>query len=75
MAGAKPPLPWQVEMVRTGSLKPPHRQARTHPKAQIAAIANSIQKFGAMCPIIADEKEAVACNESGPSALSNQHVS
>lgn len=53
---ARPALPWRVEMVRTRSLKPPGRQARTHSKAQIAAIANSMEKFGVMWPIVIDER-------------------
>jgi hypothetical protein len=43
-------------MVRTRSLRPPDRRARTHPKAQIAAIANSMRKFGVMTPIIIDDR-------------------
>src|SRR5687768_2157151 len=53
---AKPDLPWRVEMVRTRSLRPPDRRARTHPKAQIAAIANSMRKFGVMTVIVADNQ-------------------
>jgi hypothetical protein len=43
-------------MVRTRSLRPPHRRTRTHPKSQITAISASMRKFGVMTPIIVDDR-------------------
>jgi DNA modification methylase len=43
-------------MVAPRALRPPGRVTRTHPKAQIEAIAKSMQNFGVMTPVITDEK-------------------
>jgi hypothetical protein len=47
-------LPWQVEVVPVNQLRPPARSARTHPKAQIQQIANSIERFGVIAPVVID---------------------
>ena len=45
----------EVRYVETGSLKPNHRNARTHPKKQIRQIAHAITNFGFVNPILIDE--------------------
>jgi ParB-like chromosome segregation protein Spo0J len=50
-------LPWPIEMIAVDSLRPAKRNARTHPKRQIREIADSMRRFGVMCPIIADAKK------------------
>lgn len=44
-----------IETVRTGSLKPNPRNARTHSKKQISQIAASIQQYGWLGTIIVDD--------------------
>ena len=44
----------QIEMVPLNHLKPAPRNARTHSKAQIAQIQNSIKAFGFVVPLIVD---------------------
>jgi hypothetical protein len=46
--------PLQVVYQATGSLVPDPRNARTHPKRQIAQIVASIRAFGFTNPILAD---------------------
>jgi DNA modification methylase len=41
-------------MVAPRALRPPGRVTRTHPKAQIEAIAKSMKNFGVMTPVITD---------------------
>lgn len=48
-------LPWQVEMTSLRQIKPSSRNARTHSKAQVRQIAESIKRFGLTNPIIADD--------------------
>jgi len=48
-----------VTYVPIGMLVPYDQNARTHSKAQIKQIANSISKFGFMSPLLIDEKNAV----------------
>jgi len=48
-------LPWKVEMASLRQLKPSPRNARTHSKAQVQQIANSMKRFGLTNPIIADD--------------------
>lgn len=48
-------LPWQIEMTSLHQLKPSPRNARTHSKAQIRQIADSMKRFGFTNPIIADD--------------------
>jgi hypothetical protein len=52
-------LPWRVEVVPVNQLRPPVRTARTHPKAQIQRIANSIEKFGMIAPVVVDGRSKV----------------
>jgi len=52
-------LPWAVEMIPVTALKPAARNARTHSKAQIQGIANSMMRFGVMNPVIADDRLTV----------------
>jgi ParB-like chromosome segregation protein Spo0J len=44
----------QIEMVPLTHLKPARRNARTHSKAQIAQIENSIRAFGFVVPLVVD---------------------
>jgi DNA modification methylase len=48
-------LPWGVQSVPVTALKAPTRRTRTHSKAQIRAISNSMLRFGVMNPVIADD--------------------
>jgi DNA modification methylase len=47
-------LPWPIEMLPPDSLLPSPRNARTHSNKQIREIANSMSRFGVICPIVAD---------------------
>lgn len=49
-----------IEMVRTGSLKPNPRNARTHSKKQISQIGASIRQFGWLVPIVVDDENMIA---------------
>jgi DNA modification methylase len=49
------PRPLSIVYRSTATLKPDPRNARTHPKQQIAQIAASIEAFGFTNPILADE--------------------
>ena len=49
-----------VELVSVNSLKPNPRNARTHTDKQIAQIATSIERFGWLVPIIADDENMIA---------------
>lgn len=49
-----------IETVRTASLKPNPRNARTHSKKQISQIGASITKFGWLVPIIVDDDSMIA---------------
>jgi len=52
-------LPWMVEMVPPGALKPAKRNARSHNKAQEAAIANSLTHFGIIKPVVIDDHNQI----------------
>ncbi len=62
MAGKKtqefidPGLPWPIEMLSPGRLRPDSRNARTHSKKQIRQIADSMLRFGITNPVIIDAK-------------------
>ena len=45
----------QIETLATGSLRPYARNARTHSKAQIKQIADSISRFGFNNPVLIDD--------------------
>jgi DNA methylase/ParB-like nuclease domain len=47
-------LPWQVEMLPVGHIKQAERNARTHPRKQIKLLARSIERFGAINPVVID---------------------
>lgn len=49
-----------LETVRTAALKPNPRNARTHSKKQISQIGASIERFGWLVPIIADDDNMIA---------------
>jgi len=48
-----------IEMLSPASLKPYPRNARTHSKKQIAAIARSIARFGFTNPVLIDEADQI----------------
>jgi DNA modification methylase len=48
-----------VQLLRTASLTPSPRNARTHSKKQVRQIANSIQRFGWTTPVLADENRII----------------
>ncbi|MBV7259011.1 ParB N-terminal domain-containing protein [Erythrobacter sp. WH158] len=50
----------RIETVRTASLKPNPRNARTHSKKQINQIGASITQFGWLVPIIVDDDNMIA---------------
>ena len=52
-------LPWAVEMVRPSSLKPAKRNARSHNKAQVEAVAQSVTAFGVIKPVIVDDANRI----------------
>jgi len=52
-------LPWMVEMLPPSNLKPAKRNARTHNKAQEAAVANSVLHFGVIKPVVIDEQNRI----------------
>ena len=58
----------QVEIVSTRDLRPSSRNARTHSKAQIQQIAQSIAAFGFTNPIIADASNRIVAGHGRHSA-------
>src|SRR6266404_2218049 len=61
---APPELPWPVEMLSPHGLRPAHRNARTHSKKQIRQIADSIERFGVISPIIADDRGRIVAGHA-----------
>jgi DNA modification methylase len=57
-------LPWPVEMLPPRSLAPAQRNARMHSKKQIQQIANSIERFGMINPVIADERGRIVAGHA-----------
>jgi ParB-like nuclease domain len=57
-------LPWPIEMLPVDSLRPAKRNARTHSKKQIRDIADSIQRYGVVGPIIADEHRHIVAGHA-----------
>lgn len=49
----------RIEMMATSSLTPNPRNARTHSKKQISQIASSIERFGFLVPLVADEDNMI----------------
>jgi DNA modification methylase len=60
---AKSPVPAEscLEWVLTASLKPSTNNARIHSPRQIKQIAQSIEEFGFMNPILIDEERRIIC--------------
>ncbi len=54
-----PPASSFIEQVPLGHLRPNPRNARTHSKKQIYQIAESIQRFGAISPLIVDGHDRI----------------
>ena len=61
---SEPALPWRVEMLAPGSLKPAPRNARTHSKKQIRQIADSMLRFGVINPVIVDGRGRIAAGHA-----------
>jgi ParB-like chromosome segregation protein Spo0J len=51
--------PSQIVHLPIGTLRAHSRNARTHPKRQVQALARSIEQFGFTIPIIADENKII----------------
>jgi DNA modification methylase len=51
-------------MLSPHALKPAQRNARTHSKAQIRQITDSIERFGVISPIIADERGRIVAGHA-----------
>ena len=56
-------LPWMVEMLPPGKLKPAKRNARTHNEKQIDLLANSILRFGFIKPVVIDDRGRIVAGE------------
>ena len=52
------------KLVPTSNLKAAHRNARTHDKAQIGALVESIKAFGAINPIIVDKNSKIVAGHA-----------
>src|SRR3984893_152120 len=61
---ARPELPWPVEMLPPRRLRPAQRNARTHSKKQIRQIADSIERFGVISPIVADDRGRIVAGHA-----------
>jgi ParB-like chromosome segregation protein Spo0J len=73
----EPKLPWPIEMLAVDSLHPAKRNARTHSKRQIREIADSIKRYGVMCPVIADGKKQIVAGHArveGAKILGLKHL-
>jgi|SRR5580692_4462670 ParB-like chromosome segregation protein Spo0J len=53
-----------LEMLSPEGLRAPRRNARTHSKKQIRAIADSMSRFGVINPIIADEHGCIVAGHA-----------
>ena len=51
----------QVEWISAAALKPAHTNARTHSKRQIEQIAQSIERFGFLNPVLIDASGTIIC--------------
>jgi hypothetical protein len=70
-------LPWPIEMLPVHSLRSAKRNARTHSKKQIREVADSIQRFGVMVPVIADGHRHIVAGHARVAAaklLGLQHL-
>ena len=52
-------MPYQIEFMPVGELKPYDRNARTHSKKQIKLIARSIERFGFTNPVLIDRANRI----------------
>src|SRR5665213_3327474 len=57
-------LPWPVEMLPPRSLRPAQRNARTHSKKQIRQLADSMDRFGVINPIIVDDRGRIVAGHT-----------
>ncbi|MGE3155420.1 MAG: site-specific DNA-methyltransferase [Xanthobacteraceae bacterium] len=57
-------LPWPIEMLSPRKLRASQRNVRTHSKKQIQQIAKSIESFGFVNPIVADNRGTVVCGHA-----------
>jgi DNA modification methylase len=57
-------LPWSAEMLPPRRLRPAQRNARTHSKKQIRQIADSIERFGVISPIVADDRGRIVAGHA-----------
>jgi hypothetical protein len=62
--GIESKLPWPVEMLSPHSLRPSHRNARTHSKKQIQQISESMLRFGAINPVIVDHRRRIVAGHA-----------
>jgi hypothetical protein len=72
--GLGSPLPWAVEMLSVAKLQPAKRNARTHSKKQVREIANSIQRFGMINPIVVDEQQRIVAGHARAEAAKLLHL-
>jgi hypothetical protein len=61
-------LPWPIEMLPPHSLRPAARNARMHSKKQVCEIADSIERFGVINPIIADDRRQIVAGHARAAA-------
>ncbi|MBN8980869.1 MAG: ParB N-terminal domain-containing protein, partial [Rhizobiales bacterium] len=52
-------LPWDIEMIPLDKLRPAERNARTHSRKQVQQIADSIKRFGAITPLVTDDRGTI----------------
>jgi ParB-like chromosome segregation protein Spo0J len=70
-------LPWPVEMLPPRSLRPAQRNARTHSKKQIRQLADSMDRFGVINPIIVSDRGRIVAGHARAEAanlLGLKHV-
>jgi DNA modification methylase len=70
-------LPWPVEMLAPRSLRPAQRNARTHSKKQIRQLADSMDRFGVINPIVVDDRGRIVAGHARAEAanlLGLKHV-
>lgn len=54
----------QIKQVAVGKLRANPANVRTHPKKQIAQIARSIEQFGFVVPLVADEHMVIQAGQA-----------
>jgi DNA modification methylase len=65
----------KIRWLPINALKPHPRNARTHSKAQIQQIANSIERFGWTSPIVADEEGYILAGHGRHEAAKHRKLS